>query len=64
VRSERGRIRVLRQREAGAQWFDVGPGLPLGASAEGRFIAALRAKQNAAQHEAPYELVVYHVPRR
>jgi hypothetical protein len=58
VEGRRGRIRLLDPRRAP---FDVGPGVPLGATVGGRFIVAARPRVGGAEFDPPVELVVYEV---
>jgi hypothetical protein len=58
-------IQLTRRRSNGRQeTVVVGPGVPLAATAGGRFIAALVPRRDAKQHEMQAYPVVYHVPPR
>lgn len=58
VEGRRGRIRLLDPRRGGAP-FDVGPGVPMGATRNGTFIVAVRPRVGGRAYDPPAELVVY-----
>jgi hypothetical protein len=65
VDAREGSIRVTRRN--GARQTDVrvvGPGVPLAATANGRFILALVPRANAREHEMRAQTVVYHLSAR
>jgi hypothetical protein len=60
-----GAIRLTRRDSAGRPDVRViGPGMPLAATANGRFVVALVPRANAREHEMSAQTVVYHVPAR
>jgi hypothetical protein len=62
VESRDGMIRLTRRDPAaGPMWRAIGPGIPLAATANGRFIAALVPRTSAQEHEMRAYPVVYHV---
>ena len=65
VEARDGSIRVTRRSGAGqADVRVVGPGVPLAATANGRFILALAPRLNAREHEMRAQTVVYHLRAR
>lgn len=60
-----GWIRLTRRSAAGqTDVRDVGPGIPLAATANGRFILALVPRANAREHEMRAQPVMYHISAR
>jgi hypothetical protein len=65
VEARDGAIRVIQRSSAGeTDVRAVGPGVPLAATANGRFIVALVPRANAREHEMRMHTVVYHLPAR
>jgi hypothetical protein len=59
LESERGVITIRDPAFETHLPVTVGPGVALAASASGRFVVALRPRQEAREHEPPVEVVVY-----
>jgi hypothetical protein len=59
VEERDGRVVV---RDAGGTTRDIGPGVPLAATRNGRFILAVAPRASARPHESPDHAVVYRVP--
>ena len=65
VEARDGSIRVTKRSSAGqADVRVVGPGIPLAATANGRFILALVPRVNAKESDMRAQTVVYHLPDR
>jgi hypothetical protein len=63
VEARNGSIRLSRRSGAGqADVRVVGPGIPLAATANGRFILALVPRVNTKEHDMRAQTVVYHLP--
>jgi hypothetical protein len=61
ITSDAGWIRVATPDYPGPARV-VGPGLPLAATADGRYLAALAPRTDGPPHESPTILVVYQLP--
>lgn len=65
VDTQDGSIRLTRRNAAGSTDVRlVGPGVPLAATANGRFILALVPRANAREHEMRAHPVMYHISPR
>jgi hypothetical protein len=65
VDAQAGSIRLTRRSAAGSTDVRViGPGVPLAATANGRFILALVPRANAREHEMRAHPVMYHISAR
>jgi hypothetical protein len=63
VDAQGGSIRLSRRNaDASTDVRVVGPGMPLAATANGRFILALVTRANAREHEMRAQAVMYHIP--
>ncbi|MFL5580689.1 MAG: hypothetical protein ACJ8AO_09955 [Gemmatimonadaceae bacterium] len=58
-RTIEGRRGFIRLRDPKGGVFDVGPGIPMGATRGGRFIVAVRPRVGGREYDPPTELVVY-----